>query len=99
MGNKLSRKLKRQNIAKKRRDAAKDANEKVGLFLDIPDECCSCEKKFDKTDKTMVQSWNVIVREEQKLVRLYCPECWERAQVIVKEMREKISEVVNENSE
>ena len=28
-------------------------------------------------------SWRVVVKEEQKKVRLFCPECQEKAQALV----------------
>ena len=36
----------------------------------------------------MVMSWNVIVREKQGIVRLYCPECWSKATQFAKEVKE-----------
>ena len=89
MGNKLSRKLKRKNIAKKRRDARKDLNQKVGMFFDLPEECNACEKPFDKTNRDMLSSWNVVVKEQEKIVRLYCPPCWERAQKLIEEIKNR----------
>jgi predicted RNA-binding Zn-ribbon protein involved in translation (DUF1610 family) len=41
----------------------------------------------------MVSEWQVVVRKEEKLVRLYCPECWNTAIKIVKEYHdEKVGE-------
>ena len=34
----------------------------------------------------MVMSWSVVVQEEK--VRLYCPECWTRAQELIKEIKD-----------
>ena len=87
MGNKMARKIKRKNIAKKRRALQKDVNEKVGMFFDIPDECSACQSPFDKTNREMISSWNVIVKEEEKIVRLYCPECWTRANKLIEEIK------------
>ena len=42
-------------------------------------------KVFDKKDRSMVESWRVVVREKEKKVNLYCPECWDFAQKIVLE--------------
>ena len=55
-------------------------DEKLGLFDKIPKECLTCMKPFDKTNKQMVMSWSVVVREKEGLVRLYCPTCWKKAQ-------------------
>jgi hypothetical protein len=54
--------------------------EKLGLFDKIPKECLTCMKPFDKKDKQMVMSWSVVVREDEGVVRLYCPTCWKKAQ-------------------
>ena len=63
---------------KKHKKFEKDLQEKLGLFDKLPDACDACEKTFDKKDKSMVQSWNVVVREKEGIVRLYCPECWDK---------------------
>ena len=42
-----------------------------------------CEKEFNKQDKEMLATWNVVVREQEKVVRLYCPDCWGAAQRVV----------------
>ena len=41
----------------------------------------------------MVESWNVVVREEEGVVRLYCPDCWDKAQKVGAEyMKQKEQE-------
>jgi hypothetical protein len=89
MGNKLARKLKRKNISKKRRDAQKDMNEKVGLFFELPEECNACSEPFDKMNREMVSTWNVVVKNEEKIVRVYCPDCWERAQELIEDIKNR----------
>ena len=39
-----------------------------------------------KSDKEMVKSWNVVVREQEKSVKIYCPNCWNNAIKILKEV-------------
>ena len=34
----------------------------------------------------MIQSWNVVVREAEGIVRLYCPECWNAAIKAIEEV-------------
>ncbi len=63
---------------------------KIALFGKMPDECLTCEKPFDKTDKEMVMSWNVVVREQNEIVRLYCPECWSKAQEILEDFTKRV---------
>ena len=68
------------------KDEAQDFSEKISLFDKIPSECLACTMPFDKQDKQMVQSWNVVVREDRDPpVRLYCPDCWEKAQTVARE--------------
>ena len=81
----MKRRVKR-NKARKRKKAEKDLQEKISLFEKIPAECNACLKDFDKTNKDMVMSWNVVVREAQQVVRLYCPECWNAARKLVEEV-------------
>ena len=45
-----------------------------------------CMKPFDKKNKEQVQSWNVVVREKEKIVRVYCPTCWGKAKQLIDEM-------------
>ena len=42
-----------------------------------------CEAEFDKKDRKMLSEWNVVVREQEGVVRLYCPDCWGAAQRVV----------------
>jgi Zn finger protein HypA/HybF involved in hydrogenase expression len=85
----MVRKIKDKKTKKKQ---DKDMKEKIGLFHMIPDECLSCSEPFDKTNKEQVTTWNVVVREEEKVVRLYCPECWSKATQVVQEFEQKIRE-------
>jgi hypothetical protein len=82
-----------KNIRKnKRKEAEKELAKKVNMFDRLPDKCMTCEKDFDKTDKEMVNSWYVIVREEEKRVNLYCPPCWTQALEIINDFRERVSD-------
>jgi|TARA_Y100000310_G_C20533144_1_gene739524 hypothetical protein len=85
----LKRKIKRKAAANKRKQMKRDVSEKMGLFNKIPESCSACDKPFDKKDKEMVMSWNVVVREEEAIVRLYCPECWSKAKEFIKEYTNK----------
>ena len=76
-------------MAKKRRQAEKDMSEKIGLFNKIPESCDACDEPFDKKNRDMVMSWNVVVKSEQEVVRLYCPECWQKAKEIIKEFSKR----------
>jgi hypothetical protein len=75
------RKIQRQEKKK----AEKELKHTLGLFDKIPEECLTCEEKFDKNDKKMVLEWQVVVRKEEGIVRLYCPDCWGKAVKILEE--------------
>ena len=84
----MNRKQRRkaQKVKKKLSPEDQNLSEKILLFNQLQEECLACETSFDKTNKQMVQSWNVVIREDQDPpVRLYCPECWDKAQTIAKE--------------
>ena len=60
-----------------------EVQEKMTLFGKIPNECQACLNPFDKTDKSQVVSWSVVVRNDIEQVRLYCPDCWSKAKAVV----------------
>ena len=78
----INRKLKRQQ----EKEAKKDLKEKIGLFNKLGEECLVCQKDFDKKNKEMVTTWSVVVKEDT--VRLYCPECWDRANNLIKDIKD-----------
>jgi len=61
----------------------KEIQEKILLFEKIPNLCNACQKPFDKTNKTQVRTWSVVVRNDIEQVRLYCPDCWSKAKAVV----------------
>ena len=65
----------RRAAAKRRlkNDPQQATLDKIGLFDKLPEACNICQKVFDKKDRNMVSSWNVVVRQET--VRLFCPDC------------------------
>ena len=85
---KFSKKIKRDRT----KQAEKDLAQKVNMFDRLPDSCTACSKPFDKLDREMVMSWNVVVKDQDKQVNLYCPPCWEKGKEMVKEIQENLSE-------
>jgi len=45
----------------------------------------------------MALTWSVVVREKEGIVRLYCPDCWEKAQTIAREYIKQQEEEENES--
>ena len=80
------KKIKRDNQKRIKKGLENEVKEKIGMFEKIGEECLACKDKFDKTNREMVESWNVVVRQDEDIVNLYCPQCWDFAQKIIKEM-------------
>lgn len=89
----MNRKQRRQMATKQRAKGNEDLADKIMLFDKLPDQCYMCESAFDKADKQMVSAWNVVVKEAQQKVSLYCPTCWTMAQEMVSKVLESIEEV------
>jgi len=70
----------------------KDIKQKLMMFDRLPNECLTCHTAFDKLNKEQVKTWFVIVKEEKNIVRLYCPECWKKAQEILADFRKRIED-------
>jgi hypothetical protein len=84
----LERKLKRAKL----KQSKKKMQETLGLFDKIPDHCLTCFAPYDKKNKEQVTSWSVVVRNNEKRVNLYCPDCWNKARDLLKEIEGDICE-------
>ena len=94
----MNRKQRRSAEKQMKKDGTEEVAEKVALFGKLEDECLVCEEPFDKKNKEMVMSWNVVVREKEGKVNLYCPTCWESAQSVIEQAR-KMVEANNDGEE
>ena len=83
--NRQQRRAKDRRIKKSKKKKS-ELEQKLGLFELLPEECMVCMKPFDKKDKEQVKSWNVVVREKQRVVRVYCPTCWDKAKQLLGEL-------------
>ena len=92
----LERKLRRKQAKKGKKRAEKDLAAKVALFGNLPNKCLTCEEPFDKLNREQVMSWNVVVRQKEEKVNLYCPECWDNAQETIKKYMEDKDAVLPE---
>tara|TARA_R110000824_G_scaffold370349_1_gene559927 strand:+ start:330 stop:608 length:279 start_codon:yes stop_codon:yes gene_type:complete len=92
----MNRKQRRaaERELKKQHGVEEELAEKMMLFSKLPQECSACTEPFDKQDREMVMSWNVVVREKEEIVRLYCPSCWNKAQEALAEIYGGNDEVV-----
>ena len=92
MNRKQRRAMKRE--LKKQHGVEDAMAEKMIMFDRLPDECSACDKEFDKKNRAMVFSWNVVVRNDEQQVRLYCPNCWDSAQKAVEQVYGEINDDV-----
>ena len=76
-----------KRVIKRAKKAETDMQAKMTLFGHLPDNCLICNAQFDKKDRDMVTSWNVVVREEEQKVNLYCPPCWQKANQLIEEIQ------------
>jgi hypothetical protein len=67
--------------------------EKVFLFDAMPNKCNGCSLDFDKKSREHANTWSVMVFQETKTVRLFCPECYKNVQAWAEDT---IKEVKNE---
>jgi hypothetical protein len=79
--------LKRKMSRAKAKKTKKDLKKQINLFDELGDKCEACGTPYDKNSREDVTTWNVVVRETEKIVRLYCPECWGEANKIIKEIK------------
>ena len=95
----MNRQQRRAAVKKAGKEGNKELETKIALFSKLPDECLTCEKPFDKTNKDMVMSWSVVVHGDQEVVRLYCPECWSKAMEITEDFKRRLEEKYGEVDE
>jgi len=77
-----------RNKAKKQK---KEMKQLLGLFDKLGDECAACEAPYDKTSKEQAMTWKVVVREKEEIVRLYCPDCWNKTTEAIKQVEEAMN--------
>lgn len=78
-----------QKNKKTHKQTQRDLKEKMNMFDRLPENCLTCLEPFDRKNKEQVQSWFVVVKNEEQKVRLYCPVCYSKAQNIVKKYYEQ----------
>jgi len=86
----MNREQRRKMEKEAKQPGQEELASKIALFGMMPDECLTCTKPFDKGNKDMVLTWSVVVHGEEEVVRLYCPECWDKAVKIAEGFREHL---------
>ncbi len=79
----MNRKQRRASAKMEKKQGNQDLADKMNIYTKLPESCMMCEAEFDKQNREMLSTWNVVVREQEKVVRLYCPDCWSAAQRVV----------------
>ena len=82
----------RRKAERKGSPEEKDLANKIALFGKMPDECLTCQEPFDKENRKMVMSWNVVVHGPEEVVRLYCPDCWDKAIKIAEDFKKHLEQ-------
>ena len=77
---------------KSHKQVQKDLKQKMGLFDQLPDECVACQEPFDRKNREQVMAWNVVVKRDPDVVRLYCPDCWQKAIAVVEDFVKMLRE-------
>jgi flagellar motor protein MotB len=83
---KHKKRLKREAKKKKEKKLAQDQQQKIrnqmGMFDRLPKSCSACDKVFPKTREAHM-TWKVTVRNKEQQVRLFCPDCLDKAKQLV----------------
>ena len=77
---------------KSHKQVQKDLKQKMGLFDQLPEECVACQEHFDRKNREQVMAWNVVVKRDPDVVRLYCPDCWQKAIAVVEDFDKMLRE-------
>ena len=91
MHKKHAKKVKRAKKKKKENKVADEEQRRLtkqmNMFDKMPEVCSACKKDFPKTREAHM-SWRVVVKNEQQQVRLFCPDCQEKAKELVEKQNE-----------
>ena len=86
----LKRKMSRNKMKREKKDFEKAMKKQLMMFDKLGVECAACQKPYDKSSKEHAMTWRVVVREQEEKVRLYCPECWGKANKLIKEIEDDL---------
>ena len=82
MDKRQKKKLKRAAKKKKAKAQAQQQEahlkKQINMFDRLPETCSACAKVFPKTREAHM-TWRVTVRNREQQVRLFCPDCLEKA--------------------
>jgi hypothetical protein len=81
----MNRKTRRAMEREMGQDSTETLAQKFSQFGKLPSQCSACKEPFDKQNREMLASWNVVVKQE--VVRLFCPHCIKKAKETLDEYR------------
>jgi len=88
---KHQKKIKRAKKKKKDKAIADEFQNKLkkqmNMFDRMPKECSACQKDFPKTREAHL-SWQIMAWTNPAKVRLFCPDCQEKAKELVEKQNE-----------
>ena len=84
----LKRKISRNKAKREKKEFEKIMKKQLMMFDKLGAECAACKEPFDKKSKQHAMTWKVIIREKEEVVRLYCPDCWDKANNLIKEIQD-----------
>jgi predicted RNA-binding Zn-ribbon protein involved in translation (DUF1610 family) len=91
MDKKQAKKIKRNKKKKKEKKRAAQQQQRLtkqmNMFDRMPNSCSACKKDFPKTREAHM-SWKVTVRNKEQQVRLFCPDCLDKAKAAVENNNE-----------
>jgi len=80
------KRIKRQTKKKKEKASALESQNKMkrqmGMFERLPASCSACALPFPKTREAHM-TWQVVVRNKEQQVRLFCPDCLSKARQLM----------------
>ena len=79
---------------KTHKQTQRDLQQKMNMFDRLPENCLTCLEPFDRKNKEQVQSWFVVVKNKENKVRLYCPDCWQKAKDVVEDFRKRVEDKI-----
>tara|TARA_R100001163_G_C5068188_1_gene208125 strand:- start:4670 stop:4915 length:246 start_codon:yes stop_codon:yes gene_type:complete len=76
--NRQQRRALEQRIGKSK---ATSIEQQLNQFEKLPQQCSACANEFDKQNREMLQTWQVVVTGPN--VRIFCPTCIQKTQEIL----------------
>lgn len=77
--------MARTKAKREKKEFEKVMKQQLMMFDKLGTECSACNEPYDKKSKEHAKTWKVVVRESEEIVRLYCPDCWGKANKIIEE--------------